>query len=339
LIVPWNFPLAMLAKKAAGALAAGCPFVVKPSEKTPLSSVALFHIFHDLDLPQGMVNMVFGNAPAIGKLLCEHPAVRVISFTGSTAVGKLLSAQAAPHIKRMALELGGNAPFIVFEDAELEQAADELMANKFRCSGQTCVCSNRVYVHHSVAPAFAKLVGARMGALEVGPGANPSTQVGPLIDRGGFDKVRELVADALQQGACAITGGVAAVPAEGAGLFYPPTLLDRVRNSARCLREEVFGPVVPMARFNTDQEVVSAANDTEYGLAAYVFTKDTERAGRIIEQLRFGHVGLNTGTGPSPEAPFGGMKQSGLGREGGDEGILEYVELQTVPTPTKPFEG
>jgi succinate-semialdehyde dehydrogenase/glutarate-semialdehyde dehydrogenase len=283
-----------------------------------------------------MVNMVFGDASAIGKLLCEHPAVRVISFTGSTAVGKLLSAQAAPHIKRMALELGGNAPFIVFQDAELEHAADELMANKFRCSGQTCVCSNRVYVHHRVAPAFAKLVAERMGALGVGPGVDPSTKVGPLIDRGGFDKVRELVADALQQGASAITGGVAAVPPEGAGLFYPPTLLDSVPNSARCLKEEVFGPVVPMARFDTDQEAVSAANDTEYGLAAYVFTKDTERAGRIIEQLRFGHVGLNTGTGPSPEAPFGGMKQSGLGREGGDEGILEYVELQTVPTPTTP---
>jgi succinate-semialdehyde dehydrogenase / glutarate-semialdehyde dehydrogenase len=333
LIVPWNFPLAMLAKKAAAALAAGCPIVVKPAEKTPLSSIALFHIFHELGMPAGMVNLVFGDAPAIGKVLCEHPAVRVISFTGSTAVGKLLAAQAAPYVKRMALELGGNAPFIVFDDADLEHAANELITNKFRCSGQTCVCSNRVYVQAGVAADFAKLVAARVGALEVGPGVNPGSQVGPLIDAAGFGKVRELVEDALARGATAITGGAAPVPADGTGLFYPPTVLDGVTGQARCLKEELFGPVVPLVRFATEQELVQAANDTEYGLAAYVFTKDMDRAGRVIAQLRFGHVGLNSGTGPSPEAPFGGMKQSGLGREGGDEGILEYVELQTVPTP------
>jgi succinate-semialdehyde dehydrogenase/glutarate-semialdehyde dehydrogenase len=333
LIVPWNFPLAMLAKKASAALAAGTSIVVKPAEKTPLSSIALFHIFQQLALPSGMVNLVFGDAPQIGRVLCEHPAVRVISFTGSTAVGKLLSVQAAPHIKKMALELGGNAPFIVFEDADVEQAAEQLMSNKFRCSGQTCVCSNRVYVQSSIAHSFSQAVVAKVAALRVGPGKDESSQVGPLIDPAGFGKVRELVQDALEGGATAAVGGVADLPQEGAGLFYPPTVLDGVSESSRCLKDEVFGPIVPIVHFETEDDVVRAANDTEYGLAAYVFTKDTARAQRTIERLRFGHVGLNTGTGPTPEAPFGGMKQSGLGREGGDEGLLEYVELQSVPTP------
>lgn len=336
LIVPWNFPLAMLAKKAAGALAAGCPIVVKPSEKTPLSSIALFHIFHEAGLPPGMVHLVFGDAPAIGQVLCEHPAVRVISFTGSTNVGKLLSAQAAPHVKRMALELGGNAPCLVFEDADLKVAAAQLLANKFRCSGQTCVCTNRVYVHQNVADAFARLVADQVNTLRVGPGAEASTQVGPLIDRSGFDKVQELVKDAIDRGASALTGGPNALSEGQAGRFYPPTVLDGVTSGARCLKEEVFGPVLPLVRFESDDEVVRAANDTEYGLAAYVFTQNEERANRIIARLRFGHVGLNSGSGPTAEAPFGGMKQSGLGREGGDEGILEFAELQTVATPVAP---
>jgi succinate-semialdehyde dehydrogenase/glutarate-semialdehyde dehydrogenase len=331
LIVPWNFPLAMLAKKAAAALAAGCPIVVKPSEKTPLSSIALFHIFHEAGVPPGMAHLVFGDAQAIGKALCQHPAVRVISFTGSTAVGKLLSVQAAPHVKRMALELGGNAPFIVFEDADLGHAASELMTNKFRCSGQTCVCTNRVYVHSKIASAFGKLLASKVSALKVGPGADPSTQVGPLIDREGFDKVQDLVADALQSGASALAGGPTKIAAGDTGRFYPPTVLADVKSEARCLKEELFGPVILLVRFDNDEEVIHAANDTEYGLAAYVFTQSAERADSVITQLRFGHVGLNTGTGPTAEAPFGGMKQSGLGREGGDEGIFEFIELQTVP--------
>lgn len=333
LIVPWNFPLAMLAKKASAALAAGAPIVVKPSEKTPLSSIALFHLLHGLDLPPGMVNLVFGDAPAIGQMLCEHPAVRVISFTGSTAVGKRLSARAAPHVKRMALELGGNAPYIVFDDADLERAASELTSNKFRCSGQTCVCSNRVYVQRGVVEPFVKLVAERMARLRAGPGTDPATTLGPLIDRQGFAKVRELVGDAIERGAQVVLGGAAALPAEGEGWFYPATLLTGVSPSARCLREEVFGPVVPVLAFETDQDALEAANDTHHGLAAYVFSGDEERAQRVIERLRFGHVGFNCATGPTSAAPFGGMKQSGLGREGGEEGVLEYVELQTVPSP------
>jgi succinate-semialdehyde dehydrogenase/glutarate-semialdehyde dehydrogenase len=336
LIVPWNFPLAMLAKKAAAALAAGCPIIVKPSEKTPLSSIALFRIFHEAGITPGMAHLVFGDAPAIGKVLCEHPSVRVISFTGSTAVGKLLSVQAAPHVKRMALELGGNAPFIVFDDADLEHAASELVANKFRCSGQTCVCTNRVYVHSKVATIFGKLLADKVGSLKVGAGSKPSTQVGPLIDSDGFQKVRALVDDAIERGAGVLTGGPSAVTPKFADRFYPPTVLDSVSRGARCLKEEVFGPVIPLVHFENDDEVVRAANDTEHGLAAYLFTRSTGRSDKVIAQLRFGHVGLNSGTGPTAEAPFGGMKQSGLGREGGDEGIFEFVELQTVPTPLAP---
>jgi succinate-semialdehyde dehydrogenase/glutarate-semialdehyde dehydrogenase len=221
----------------------------------------------------------------------------------------------------------------VFDDADLEHAAEQLMSNKFRCSGQTCVCSNRVYVQAGVAEQFVELVSSRVAALRLGPGQDSTSQVGPLIDAQGFEKVRMLVQDALDGGARALVGGVADVRAASAGFFYPPTVLDEVPSSARCLREEVFGPVVPISRFDSDDDAVHAANDTEYGLAAYVFTSDAARARRVIARLRFGHVGHNSGTGPSAQAPFGGMKQSGLGREGGEEGLLEYVELQTVPRP------
>ncbi|MEN9581135.1 MAG: hypothetical protein RJA70_4144 [Pseudomonadota bacterium] len=333
LIVPWNFPLAMLAKKAAAALAAGAPFVAKPSEKTPLSAVALFHLLHPLGLPGGMANLVFGDAPAIGQVLCEHPAVRVISFTGSTAVGKRLAAQAAPHLKRLALELGGNAPLIVFEDADLERAANQLITNKFRCSGQTCVSTNRVYVQASVAERFAQLVASRMAALNQGPGCDAKSDLGPLIDRAGFAKVRGLVSDALERGARLVVGTLPDGEGGPGALFYPPTLLDNLAADSSCLREEVFGPVIPLLPFTTEDEVVQTANNTEHGLAAYVFTSDSTRAERVIARLQFGHVGLNSAIGPVAEAPFGGMKQSGYGREGGEEGILEFIELQTLATP------
>jgi succinate-semialdehyde dehydrogenase/glutarate-semialdehyde dehydrogenase len=323
----------MLAKKAAAALAAGAPVVVKPAEKTPLSAVALFQLLHERGLPRGMVNLVFGDAKAIGRVLCEHPAVRVISFTGSTAVGKLLAAQAAPHVKRMALELGGNAPFIVFDDANVEGAVTHLMANKFRCSGQTCVCSNRIYVQSRIAAGFLAELKARVAALKVGPGIAPDTEIGPLIDRAGFAKVNELVQDALGRGAKASVGGAAPVPNEDAGLFYPPTVLEGVTAEMRCTREEVFGPVLPIIVFETEEQAVAAANATEYGLAAYVFSESSELRERVAARLQFGHVGSNSGTGPTPEAPFGGMKQSGIGREGGLEGLLEFVEVQTIATP------
>jgi len=331
LITPWNFPLAMLAKKLAGALAAGCPSVAKPAELTPLSCIALFSLLHRLRLPPGTVNLVFGRAAEIGRVLCERPEVRVVSFTGSTAVGKLLAAQCAPGVKRLALELGGNAPFLVFEDADLELAARELLANKFRCAGQTCVCANRVLVAEPVAEAFAERVRVAVAALVVGPGCDPETDVGPLIDRRGFDKVQRLVTDALAGGARALVGGPAPEPIGGAGCFFPPTVIVGVTPSMRCAREETFGPVVPIGTFRDEAEAVRASNDTEYGLAAYVFTRDAERAERVAARLRFGHVGLNTATGPTPEAPFGGMGQSGLGREGGLDGVLEFVELQTCP--------
>ncbi|MBK9033696.1 MAG: aldehyde dehydrogenase family protein [Myxococcales bacterium] len=328
LITPWNFPLAMLAKKLAGALAAGAPAVIKPAELTPLAPLALVHLIDRLDLPPGMVNLVFGDAPAIGAALCAHPAVRVISFTGSTRVGQLLASQAAPHVKRLALELGGNAPLIVFDDADVAVAVEQLMASKFRCAGQTCVSANRIYVQAGIAEAFTHAIAARVRALKVGHGLEPGTQVGPLIDRGAAAKVDRLVGDAVARGARVVVGE----PAQPDTGFRAPTVLADVQPGMALLTEEVFGPVVPLVTFATEAEVVAAANATEYGLAAYVFTADPARGARVAAALRFGHVALNNASGPTPEAPFGGMKSSGYGREGGVEGLLEFVELQTVPS-------
>ena len=330
LIAPWNFPLAMIAKKLSAALAAGAPCVIKPAEQTPLASIALFALLDSLRLPDGLANLVIGDAAAIGGVLCIHPAVRSISFTGSTEVGKLLLAQTAPHVKRLTLELGGNAPFIVFGDADLDAAADHLMQNKFRAAGQTCVCANRIYVHRTVAAAFTAKVVERAARLRVGDGMQPDVDLGPLIDRAGFDKVRAHVEDALRRGAKCETGGAAELPDRPWGLFFPPTVLSAVPADARCVAEETFGPLVPLIEFESESEVVAWANGTEFGLAAYLFTSDPRRARRVAARLRFGHVGHNTGTGPTPEAPFGGMKQSGFGREGGREGLMEFVEPQTI---------
>ncbi len=333
LITPWNFPMGMLAKKLAGAIAAGCPTVIKPSELTPLSSIAWFTLLHEMDLPKGFVNLVFGDAPAIGNVLCERMEVRVISFTGSTGVGRLLATQSAPNLKRMSLELGGNAPFVVFDDADLDAAVDHLMANKFRNAGQTCVCANRVLVQDGAYDEFVTRASDRIRSLVVGPGADLATDVGPLIDERARSKVASMVADAVDRGAVIAVGGESA---PGAGAFYAPTVLTGVNGSMRCSQEELFGPVVAIERFADEEAGIVRANDTEYGLAAYVFSADADRLERVAARLHFGHVGLNTGTGPTPEAPFGGMQQSGLGREGGLEGILEYVEIQTCPTPAAP---
>jgi succinate-semialdehyde dehydrogenase/glutarate-semialdehyde dehydrogenase len=326
LITPWNFPIGMLAKKLAGAIAAGCPSVVKPSELTPLSCIAWFTLLDGLGLPPGFVNLVFGDAPAIGAVFCSHPAVRVVSFTGSTAVGRLLAAQAAPNFKRLSLELGGNAPFLVFDDADVDLAVDALLANKFRCGGQTCVCANRVYVGSGVADRFVDAVTARVRALVVGHGLDEGVAVGPLIDEKGVAKVTDHVRDAVARGARVVTGGV---PAGGA--FFPPTVLTGVTSEMRCANEETFGPVVAITAFDDEEAMVEAADATPYGLAAYVFTRDATKAERVVARLRFGHVGVNTGSGPTPEAPFGGFRTSGVGREGGLEGVLEFIELQTVP--------
>ncbi|MDN5871502.1 MAG: NAD-dependent succinate-semialdehyde dehydrogenase [Nitrococcus sp.] len=331
LITPWNFPIGMIAKKLSAALAADCACLIKPSAKTPLTMIALFSLLErELDLPAGKVNMVIGSARPITDALFEHPAVRVISFTGSTEIGRELIRKSADGIKRLTLELGGNAPYIVFDDANLEQAADNLIANKFRGGGQTCVCANRILVQREVAEAFAAQVAQRVQRMRVGNGLEEGTDLGPLIDDNAVAKVRRHVEDALGKGARTLAGGNAGA---ASGNYYPPTVLTDVPKDALCNREETFGPLVPIATFQDEAEAVRIANDTEYGLAAYVFSGDLERARRVAERLHFGHVGLNTGTGPTPEAPFGGMKQSGYGREGGFEGLFEFTEAQTLPYP------
>ena len=330
IITPWNFPLAMMAKKLAPAIGTGCAIVLKPASQTPLSAIAFCEIARRAGIPDGIVNLVIGSPQPIADTLCKHPSVRIISFTGSTGVGKKLANASAPYVKRLALELGGNAPFIVFEDADLEAAADALLANKFRGAGQTCVCANRVYVHSRILEPFVELISTRVSRLRVGIGMDPDTDIGPLIDRAGFDKVEEHVEDALANGAKRLVGQSPSRPKEAWGCFYPPTLLVGVQPEMKVCREETFGPVVAISRFEDEEEVLKAANDTEYGLAAFVFTKDQERAQRCISALSFGHIGLNTGKGPTPELPFGGMKQSGYGREGGIEGLLEFCEAQTV---------
>lgn len=333
LITPWNFPLAMLAKKFSAALAADCCSVIKPSSKTPLSMVALFSLMQQIGLPPGKANLVLGPAGEISDVLCEHPAVRVISFTGSTPVGRKLIASTAPHLKRLSLELGGNAPFIVFDDADQDRAVEHLLANKFRGAGQTCVCANRIYVQHGIAEVFTQKLAARVSAIKVGNGMDDGIDMGPLIDRNAFAKVRRHVDDAIAQGATRIAGSEPVEPENGGGCFFPPTVLRGVTADMECVRDETFGPLAPVIEFTDEAEVVAAANSTEYGLAAYVFTASDERAERVIRQLSFGHVGHNTGSGPTAEAPFGGMKHSGFGREGGLEGLHDFLEAQTVPRP------
>jgi len=330
LITPWNFPLAMFSKKLSAAMGAGCAVVMRPASPTPLSAVAFCHVAERVGIPPGWINLVIGDSKAIARVLCEHPAVRVISFTGSTEIGQTLAGQASPRIKRVAMELGGNAPFIVFEDADLPQAVEALVANKFRCGGQTCVCANRVFVHQSVIGAFIERLAPRVEALKVGDGLAPDTNIGPLINRSAFDKVAGHVADALSKGARRIVGTAPLRPPDDWGCFYPPTLLSNITRDMRVFQEETFGPIIALTQFSSENEAIRLANDTEYGLAAYVFTADSEKAHRCAECLSFGHVGINTGTGPTPEAPFGGMKHSGFGREGGTEGLAEFCEPQTV---------
>lgn len=330
LITPWNFPLAMLAKKFSAALAADCCCVIKPSSKTPLSLIALFSLIEQIELPPGKANLVLGPAGEISDALCEHPAVRVISFTGSTSVGKKLVANTAPHLKRLALELGGNAPFIVFEDADVDHAVDQLMSNKFRGAGQTCVCANRVYVQQGIADTFAEKLIARVNTIKVGNGLEAGVTMGPLIDRKAFNKVQRHVADAISQGAVRVAGAVPSEPQPNAGCFFPPTVLRGVTAAMECVNDETFGPLAPLIEFQSEAEVIEAANRTEYGLAAYVFTASDERAARVISRLSFGHIGHNTGSGPTAEAPFGGMKHSGFGREGGFEGLHDFIETQTL---------
>jgi succinate-semialdehyde dehydrogenase/glutarate-semialdehyde dehydrogenase len=326
-ITPWNFPSAMIARKVAPALAAGCTIVVKPALQTPLSALALAALAERAGVPPGVLNVVTGDARAIGGELTGNPAVRKLSFTGSTATGKLLLAQCATTVKKVSMELGGNAPFIVFDDADLDAAVAGAMQSKFRNSGQTCVCANRLYVQAGIHDRFVAALAAAVAKLRVGDGLAGDTDQGPLIDAAALAKVEEHVADAVARGARIVTGG--SRHALG-GTFFEPTVLAGATAAMRVASEETFGPVAPVFRFTDEAEAVRLANGTEFGLAAYVYTRDLGRAWRVPEALECGMVGLNTGLISTEVAPFGGVKESGMGREGSKYGLDEYLEAKYV---------
>ncbi|WP_192457020.1 NAD-dependent succinate-semialdehyde dehydrogenase [Musicola keenii] len=332
-ITPWNFPAAMITRKAAPALAAGCTMIVKPAEQTPFTALALAELAQQAGIPAGVLQVVTGDAPSVGKVLCDSPVVRKLSFTGSTEVGRILMAQSAPTVKKLSLELGGNAPFIVFDDADLAQAIKGIMASKFRNSGQTCVCANRIYVQRGIYPALVEQLVAEVEKLKVGDGTEPGVTQGPLIDGDAIGKVQQHIDDALSKGATLLTGGK--LHALG-GTFFTPTVIGDVTREMRFAREETFGPVAPLFPFDDEAEVVAMANDTEFGLAAYVYTRDAARQWRVPEALEYGMVGINTGLISNEVAPFGGVKQSGLGREGSRFGIEEYLEMKYLCVDLSP---
>ncbi|MFP1745823.1 NAD-dependent succinate-semialdehyde dehydrogenase [Lonsdalea quercina] len=324
-ITPWNFPAAMITRKAAPALAAGCTMIVKPAEQTPFTALALGELAVQAGIPAGVLQVITGEAPAVGKVLCDSPVVRKLSFTGSTEVGRILMAQSAPTVKKLSLELGGNAPVIVFDDADLELAVKGIMASKFRNSGQTCVCANRIYVQRGIYPALAARLVEEVKKLKVGDGTEPGVTQGPLIDEQAVDKVRQHIDDALTKGATLLLGGKSH---ELGGTFFTPTVIGDVTREMRFAREETFGPVAPLFPFTDEADAIAMANDTEFGLAAYVFTRDAVRQWRVPEAIEYGMVGINTGLISNEVAPFGGVKQSGLGREGSRFGIEEYLEMK-----------
>ena len=326
-ITPWNFPAAMITRKAGPALAAGCTFIVKPALQTPYSALAMAELAHRAGIPAGVFNVVTGDAAAIGGEFTGNPLVRKLTFTGSTPIGKLLMAQCAGTVKKVGLELGGNAPFIVLEDADLDAAVAGAIASKYRNTGQTCVCANRFIVHSKVYGVFAEKLAAAVRNLRVGDGLKGETDQGPLIDSKALAKVEEHVADATAKGANVVIGGKR--HALG-GTFYEPTVLTNVNPTMLLAREETFGPVAPLFKVESDEEAIRLANDTEFGLAAYVYTRDLARSWRVSEALEYGIVGLNTGLISTEVAPFGGVKESGIGREGSRYGILEFTEIKYV---------
>ena len=326
LITPWNFPMAMAARKIAPAMAAGCTMVLKPAEQTPLSALALTAVLEEVGLPPGVLNVVTTTAPGqVVEPLLRRPEIRKLSFTGSTATGRWLMTVAAENLLRLSLELGGNAPFLVFDDADLNEAVEGAMVAKLRNGGQACTAANRFLVAESVAEEFTARLADRMGRVAVGPGTQPGVTLGPLIEEQARDKVAALVADAVDGGAKALVGGT---PAQRPGWFFPPTVLRAVPDAAAVLHEEIFGPVAPITTFRTEDEAVAAANRTTYGLVSYLYTNDLRRALRVGERLETGMVGLNQGLVSNAAAPFGGVKHSGFGREGGEEGIAEYLATQ-----------
>jgi succinate-semialdehyde dehydrogenase / glutarate-semialdehyde dehydrogenase len=325
-ITPWNFPIAMITRKVAPALAAGCPVLIKPAEQTPLSALAVAELAQRAGMPPGVLNVLTAdgaNSIEIGKVMCESDIVRHLSFTGSTEVGRILMRQCAPTIKKLSLELGGNAPFIVFDDADVDSAVEGAMVSKYRNAGQTCVCANRLYVQDGVYDAFIEKLAAKAKAIKVGNGFDSGVTQGPLIDDQALAKVEQHVADATAKGARVLTGGK-----RFGSRFFEPTVLADATSDMLCAREETFGPVAPVFRFKTEDEAVAAANDTEFGLASYFYSRDIGRIFRVGEALEYGMVGVNTGLISTAEVPFGGVKQSGLGREGSRHGIEDYVEMK-----------
>jgi succinate-semialdehyde dehydrogenase/glutarate-semialdehyde dehydrogenase len=324
-ITPWNFPAAMITRKVAPALAVGCTVVCKPASETPLTALALAVLAERAGIPKGVFNVITGKASVIGKELTANPDVRMLTFTGSTEIGAKLMEQCAPTIKKLGLELGGNAPFIVFDDADLDKAVAGAMASKYRNAGQTCVCANRIYVQDKVYDTFAEKLAAEVKKMKVGPGTEAGVTTGPLINKAAVEKVEEHLADAVKQGARVVLGGKR--HALG-GNFFEPTILANVTQKMMVAREETFGPVAPLFRFKTEDEVIAMANDTPFGLAAYFYARDVGRVWRVAEALECGIIGINEGIISNEVAPFGGYKQSGLGREGSHHGIEEFLEIK-----------
>jgi len=324
-ITPWNFPSSMITRKAGAALGAGCPMVVKPATQTPYSALALAVLAEEAGVPAGVFSVITGSASAIGGEMTSNDLVRKVSFTGSTEIGRLLMEQSASSIKKVSMELGGNAPFIVFDDADLDAAIEGAMASKYRNSGQTCVCANRIYVHEKVYDAFSKKLVAAVSGLKVGNGMDDGVNQGPLIDNAAVEKVKEHIADALEKGGKVLTGGK---PHALGHSFFEPTIVAGATTDMKVAREETFGPLAPLFSFSSDEEVIRMANDTEFGLAAYFYSRDIGRVWRVAEALEYGMVGINTGIVSNEAAPFGGVKQSGLGREGSHYGLDDYLVVK-----------
>ena len=327
-ITPWNFPAAMITRKLGPALAAGCTIVIKPASETPFTAIKLIELCEKAGIPAGVVNLVTGSSSEIAGAFMNDTRVRKVTFTGSTGVGKLLMKQASDQMKRVSLELGGHAPIIVLDDAKLDLAVDQVVASKFRNAGQTCICGNRIYVQDGIYEEFVRKLTKEVEKLKVGDGMEQGVQIGPLINEKAVEKVDEHVRDALSKGATVITGGRKIE--KGSGCFYMPTILGEVNHEMVVMNEETFGPVAPIQKITTDQEAIELANQSPYGLAGYVFTESVSRGTRIIEKLDYGIIGWNDGTPSAAQAPFGGMKESGIGREGGHHGLEEFLEIQYV---------